>query len=63
MIAHRLSTILAADVVLVMDQGRLVEQARRTATHSAHDVLLAQNGLYAGLYRTQFRDPVPSIPV
>jgi ATP-binding cassette subfamily B protein len=62
-IAHRLSTILAADVVLVMDQGRLVEQARRTATHSAHDLLLTQNGLYAGLYHTQFRDPVPSIPV
>jgi len=62
-IAHRLSTILAADVILVMDQGRLVEQARRTDTQSAHELLLARNGLYAGLYRTQFHEPVPSIPV
>ena len=61
-IAHRLSTILAADVILVMDQGRLVEQARRTEVRSAHEQLLAQDGLYANLYRTQFRDPVPSIP-
>ncbi|MEW5961168.1 MAG: ABC transporter ATP-binding protein [Chloroflexota bacterium] len=62
-IAHRLSTILAADVILVLDQGRLVEQARRTETHSAHELLLARAGLYASLYRTQFRDPVPSIPI
>ncbi len=62
-IAHRLSTILAADVILVMDQGRLVEQARRTEVRSAHEQLLDQGGLYASLYRTQFRDPVPSIPV
>lgn len=54
-IAHRLSTILAADVILVMDQGRLVEQSRGSATQSAHEALLAQGGLYAGLYETQFR--------
>ena len=54
-IAHRLSTILAADVILVLDQGRLVEQARRSETRSAHEQLLAQQGLYASLYRTQFR--------
>lgn len=54
-IAHRLSTILAADVILVMNEGRLVEQGRRTATHSAHEELLAKGGLYAGLYQTQFR--------
>jgi ATP-binding cassette subfamily B protein len=62
-IAHRLSTILAADVILVLKAGRLVEQARRTETHSAHQQLLAQDGLYASLYHTQFREPVPSIPV
>jgi len=48
-IAHRLSTILAADVILVLDQGRLVERG----THAG---LLAQGGLYASLYETQFRD-------
>ncbi|HOR01575.1 MAG TPA: ABC transporter ATP-binding protein [Anaerolineae bacterium] len=47
-IAHRLSTILAADVILVLDQGRLVEQG-------THAELLAQGGLYAQLYETQFR--------
>ncbi len=58
-IAHRLSTILAADVILVLDQGRLVEQG-------THAELLAQGGLYADLYETQFRPehelppPVPA---
>lgn len=47
-IAHRLSTVLAADKILVMDQGRLVEQG-------THQELLAQGGLYATLYETQFR--------
>jgi ATP-binding cassette subfamily B protein len=60
-IAHRLSTILAADVILVMDEGRLVEQGQRTETRSAHEVLLAQEGLYARLYQTQFRHM--SLPV
>jgi ATP-binding cassette subfamily B protein len=60
-IAHRLSTILAADVILVMDHGRLVEQARRTETRTAHEELLAQGGLYARLYETQFRHT--SLPV
>jgi ATP-binding cassette subfamily B protein len=48
-IAHRLSTILAADVILVLQQGRLVEQG-------THAELLAQGGVYAALYQTQFRD-------
>jgi ATP-binding cassette subfamily B protein len=47
-IAHRLSTILAADVILVMDEGRLVEQG-------THAELLASGGLYTNLYETQFR--------
>ncbi|HEX3051950.1 MAG TPA: ATP-binding cassette domain-containing protein, partial [Aggregatilineaceae bacterium] len=52
-IAHRLSTILAADMILVMDRGQIVERG----TH--HD-LLAQGGLYAQLYETQFsRDKEP----
>ena len=55
-IAHRLSTILDADVILVLDQGRIVEHAHRAANDSAHDQLLRQEGLYAQLYRTQFRD-------
>jgi len=46
-IAHRLSTILAADLILVMDRGRIVE--RGTHTH-----LLKQGGMYANLYMTQF---------
>jgi len=54
-IAHRLSTILAADMILVMSDGQLVEQAERTETQSAHEILLNQKGLYTQLYRTQFR--------
>jgi ATP-binding cassette subfamily B protein len=46
-IAHRLSTILAADVILVMDRGRIVE-------HGTHDQLLAMGGVYSQLYETQF---------
>ena len=53
--------MLAADVILVMDQGRLVEQGRRTGSHSAHEELLVQGGLYARLYETQFRHT--SLPV
>jgi ATP-binding cassette subfamily B protein len=54
-IAHRLSTILAADVILVMENGQLVEQGHRNGSRSAHEELLAREGLYSHLYHTQFR--------
>jgi ATP-binding cassette, subfamily B, bacterial len=50
-IAHRLSTILAADLILVLNRGRIVERG-------THKELLAQNGLYASLYETQFRGKI-----
>jgi ATP-binding cassette subfamily B protein len=46
-IAHRLSTILSADLILVIDRGRIVERG-------THESLLVQGGLYAQLYETQF---------
>jgi ATP-binding cassette subfamily B protein len=51
-IAHRLSTILSADVIFVVEHGKIVE----SGTHAA---LLARNGAYADLYFKQFRDQVP----
>ncbi len=48
-IAHRLSTIMAADQILVMDGGRIVERG-------THEQLLAVGGLYARLYHEQFKD-------
>ena len=46
-VAHRLSTIREADLILVMRDGHIVEQG-------SHDALLAKNGFYAELYRSQF---------
>ncbi|MBS1707665.1 MAG: ABC transporter ATP-binding protein [Armatimonadetes bacterium] len=48
-IAHRLSTILRADLILVVEAGRVVEAGK-------HSELLAKNGLYRQLYEEQFRD-------
>ena len=50
-IAHRLSTIREADLILVMDQGSIIEQGN-------HETLLAQNGFYAKLYNSQFSEEV-----
>lgn len=52
-IAHRLSTILAADLILVMDRGIIVERG-------THDELLDLGGLYAHLYHTQFSREHPT---
>jgi ATP-binding cassette subfamily B protein len=48
-IAHRLSTVRSADVILVVDQGRIVERG-------THDELVAAGGIYADLYRTFLRE-------
>lgn len=52
-IAHRLSTIERADRIVVLVEGRIVETG-------SHAVLLAQNGVYASLYRLQFAEELPS---
>jgi ATP-binding cassette, subfamily B, multidrug efflux pump len=59
-IAHRLSTIRNADLILVMNNGDIVEQG-------SHLDLLARGGFYAGLYNSQFEnaevaEPVPGVP-
>jgi len=46
-IAHRLSTVRSADQILVIDEGRIVEQGN-------HETLVEDGGLYAQLYETQF---------
>lgn len=48
-IAHRLSTVQNADMIVVMDHGKVVEQG-------SHSVLLAKGGAYAALYQMQFRE-------
>ena len=48
-IAHRLSTIKNADIILVMNEGNIIEQGN-------HEELLAKNGFYAKLYNSQFEN-------
>ncbi len=55
-IAHRLSTVRAADQILVVEAGRVIERG-------THDELLAAGGRYTALYRTQFDDEAPLEPV
>ena len=47
MIAHRLSTVRNADLILVLNEGDIVEQG-------THEELLKKNGFYAALYNSQF---------
>ena len=48
-IAHRLSTIRSADLILVLNKGRIVEQG-------THETLLASKGFYSELYNSQFAE-------
>ncbi len=68
-IAHRLWTVRQADQILVLRDGRVVERAHGTAGRSAHEVLMAQRGLYQQLVDLQFQaealmaeEPVVSWP-
>ncbi len=54
-IAHRLSTVQNADLIVVIQEGRVMEQG-------SHAQLLARSGVYASLYRLQFRDGAEAVP-
>ena len=55
-IAHRLSTVIDADIIFVIDQGRVAESG-------SHDELLAQDGIYARLYAMQFSEQSADTPL
>jgi ATP-binding cassette subfamily B protein len=56
-VAHRLSTVLAADIILVLDQGRILERGR-------HSEFVAAGGLYTRLYERQFApEAQPAMPI
>ena len=55
-IAHRLSTVMDADLIHVIDKGKLVESGN-------HKELLAKNGVYARLYAFQFRDQKANVGI
>jgi ATP-binding cassette subfamily B protein len=55
-IAHRLSTIRNADIILVMDEGDIVESGK-------HEELLERGGFYAQLYYSQFEQASEPVPV
>ena len=54
LIAHRLSTILAADEILVVKEGRIVERGQ-------HAELVKQGGVYTELYETQFKKAIAAV--
>ena len=56
MIAHRLATVLGADLIHVVEAGRVVESG-------THAELLRANGAYARLYRLQFSDEAQQLAV
>ena len=56
LIAHRLSTVRSVDRILVLQQGRIIEQGN-------HDQLMQQGGHYAELYDTYFRHQSPDYKV
>tara|TARA_R110002110_G_scaffold115111_1_gene285412 strand:+ start:2778 stop:4583 length:1806 start_codon:yes stop_codon:yes gene_type:complete len=55
-IAHRLSTVIDADIIFVVDQGRVAESG-------SHDELVAQDGIYARLYAMQFSEQAEGVPL
>ncbi|NLE44662.1 MAG: ABC transporter ATP-binding protein, partial [Chloroflexi bacterium] len=54
-IAHRLSTVRRADLVLILEDGRIVARGERTAEHTAHEELLQKSALYAEVFQRQLR--------